>query len=87
MSKKTVKLSPKELEVLSSLEKQKQDLATNYQNQINIINTNESIVLQLIMEKAKITEQPSSINIEKNSLVFEFAKKAKVADEAEVDSK
>jgi hypothetical protein len=54
MSKKTVKLSPKELEVLSSLEKQKQDLATNYQNQINIINTNESIVLQLIMEKAKI---------------------------------
>jgi hypothetical protein len=81
MSKKIVKLTAKELEVLTSLEKQKQDLTAAYQGQVNTLNQSENIVLQLIMEKAKIAEQPTSINIEENTLVFEFAKKPKEKEE------
>jgi hypothetical protein len=81
MSKKTVKLTPAELEVITSLQKQKQDLDAAYRTALGHVNQNEAIVIKLVKERAKINEEATSILIEESNLVFEFAKPEKPAKE------
>lgn len=67
MSKK-VKLTAKQLEILTSVQKQKEEVTKS----LSTLNQYESLVLSLVMEQSKITEQPSSVKIEGDSLIFDF---------------
>lgn len=67
MSKK-IKLTVKQLEILTSIQKQKEEVAKS----LSTLNQYEGLVLSLVMEQSKITEQPSSVKIEGEFLVFDF---------------
>lgn len=73
MSKTTVKLTKTELDLVTAIQTKKQELLKLYQSNLDNLNQNEAIVIQLIMDRADIVEAPSKIDIEGESLVFEFS--------------
>lgn len=72
MSKTTVKLTKKELDLVTTIQTQKQEILKVYQANLGHLNQNEAIVIQLIMDRVDITDTPSKIDIEGESLVFDF---------------
>lgn len=73
---KKVKLTPTELELLTSIQKKKEEVS----KLVTSLNENESIIVKLVMERVTIAEtEVSSIKIEEGSLVFDF-KEIKVSE-------
>jgi len=63
---KKVKLTAKQLEILTSIQKQKQELHKN----LATLNEYENIVVSLVMESGSITGPSESVTIEEEYLVF-----------------
>lgn len=66
-----VKLSPKKLEVITTIQTQKNQLNAEMQR----LNEKESIVVSMVMEDNNIVLPVKSVKIEGDSLVFDLVEK------------
>lgn len=70
---KRVKLTAKQLELMTDIQKRKEELTTG----LTILNQQENIVVLLVMEQSKVTQAVESVKIEGDSLIFELAEPKK----------